>query len=335
MFVLDGALGTELEKRGKLGPLWSGQLVIDHPDIVKHIYKDYIKHGSDLITTATYQMLYEGMRENGWHGEDIERVWRRAIEVAKQAIEECGMVPGVEPALEPAASALERVEPKLEPAAPALERAAPAFAPVSPGRCGIIASIGPYGSYLNDGSEYTGAYTVSKQRLVDHHRPLAAFFNRQHDVDLIGFETVPNLLELQAIMDLIRSGTITKPVYVSFCLHDGLAVEDVVGAINGPIRPCNFVGIGVNCVDYQLVTGYLERLDRAQGGATRPLPYIIYPNYGYNPSSQRYHVDPAQWQLRVRQWLQHDVLGVGGCCSTTPREIALIRRAIADLPVGS
>lgn len=37
----------------------------------------------------------------------------------------------------------------------------------------MAASIGPYGAFLADGSEFTGAYAtyVSKEQLMDFHRP--------------------------------------------------------------------------------------------------------------------------------------------------------------------
>ena len=51
--VLDGAMGTELSKRGvqtKL-PLWTAESNISHPYLVEQIHKEYIQSGADIITT--------------------------------------------------------------------------------------------------------------------------------------------------------------------------------------------------------------------------------------------------------------------------------------------
>ena len=55
--VLDGAMGTELNKRGvqtKL-PLWTAESNISHPYLVEKIHKEYINSGSDIITTNTFR----------------------------------------------------------------------------------------------------------------------------------------------------------------------------------------------------------------------------------------------------------------------------------------
>jgi hypothetical protein len=54
--ILDGAQGTELERRGcKLGAskLWSAQLLLDDPAMVKAVHADYLNAGSDIISTFT------------------------------------------------------------------------------------------------------------------------------------------------------------------------------------------------------------------------------------------------------------------------------------------
>ena len=55
--VLDGAMGTELKNRGvKIPlPLWSADVNLTNPDIVKTIHQDYILAGADIITTNTFR----------------------------------------------------------------------------------------------------------------------------------------------------------------------------------------------------------------------------------------------------------------------------------------
>ncbi len=69
----------------------------------------------------------------------------------------------------------------------------------------LVASIGPYATYLRDGSEYTGAYTkepdFDAQTIVDYYieqtKPLVAA-----GVKSIAFETVPSLVEVQCLKEV-------------------------------------------------------------------------------------------------------------------------------------
>jgi S-methylmethionine-dependent homocysteine/selenocysteine methylase len=55
--ILDGAMGTELMRRGgDTGiPLWSAQPLLARPDLVLQIHRDYITAGADIITTNTFR----------------------------------------------------------------------------------------------------------------------------------------------------------------------------------------------------------------------------------------------------------------------------------------
>ena len=54
LIPLDGAIGTELQKRGvKMDGSWCGSASL-HQDILKKVHIDYINAGSKIITTNTY-----------------------------------------------------------------------------------------------------------------------------------------------------------------------------------------------------------------------------------------------------------------------------------------
>lgn len=55
--ILDGAMGTELQRRGRdTGlPLWSANALMAHPEDVQQIHTDYIAAGADIITTNTFR----------------------------------------------------------------------------------------------------------------------------------------------------------------------------------------------------------------------------------------------------------------------------------------
>lgn len=57
LLILDGAMGTELERRGvDIGlPLWSANALIQSPEVVLQIHKDYLAAGADIIVTNTFR----------------------------------------------------------------------------------------------------------------------------------------------------------------------------------------------------------------------------------------------------------------------------------------
>ena len=55
--LLDGAIGTELQKRGfnTALPLWSGEASLLAPKLLEEIHRDYVKAGADIISTNTFR----------------------------------------------------------------------------------------------------------------------------------------------------------------------------------------------------------------------------------------------------------------------------------------
>jgi len=55
--LLDGALGTELQRRGVPLPLplWSAEANLTHPEIVTSIHQDYLQAGAQVLTTNTFR----------------------------------------------------------------------------------------------------------------------------------------------------------------------------------------------------------------------------------------------------------------------------------------
>lgn len=87
-YILDGAFGTELQRRGystKL-PLWSAQALFDHPDTVRDIHKEYILAGADIITTNTFRTQRRTLRKAGLE-KDTERINQLAVQLAVEARE--------------------------------------------------------------------------------------------------------------------------------------------------------------------------------------------------------------------------------------------------------
>jgi len=88
--LLDGATGTELERRGvPMNPnAWCGPSVAEHSDVLHDIHLDYLKIGCDIITANTFASGPSMLRAAGLedeHGALIEQ----AVAVARAATAEC------------------------------------------------------------------------------------------------------------------------------------------------------------------------------------------------------------------------------------------------------
>jgi uncharacterized protein Yka (UPF0111/DUF47 family) len=107
----------------------------------------------------------------------------------------------------------------------------------------IVASLGPYGAALADGSEYTGYHNVSLSALTSFHAErLHVMLNTQ--ADILAFETIPCLSEANAIKNLLHQYS-TKKAWISFSCKDGLHLcsgelfEDAVKLLNNSIKKGN------------------------------------------------------------------------------------------------
>ena len=93
--LLDGGMGQELVKRSskEITPLWSTQVMIDEPEIVRDLHADYIRAGSRVITLNTYTMTPERLARDA-QIEDFEKLQLAAISAATSARISEG-IPGV------------------------------------------------------------------------------------------------------------------------------------------------------------------------------------------------------------------------------------------------
>ena len=52
--ILDGATGTQLQKRGYQGDVSAEQWVLDHPDSIQDIQRRYVQAGSRVVYAPTF-----------------------------------------------------------------------------------------------------------------------------------------------------------------------------------------------------------------------------------------------------------------------------------------
>jgi len=85
--VLDGAMGTELGRRGVATPLplWSAQALLDAPEVVRAVHEDYLRAGADVIATNTFRTTSRTFERVGRTAAEAERLTRLAVELARDA----------------------------------------------------------------------------------------------------------------------------------------------------------------------------------------------------------------------------------------------------------
>ena len=86
--LLDGALGTELERRGIATrlPLWSAEALLEQPELVREIHEQYIRAGAEVITTATFRTSRRTLDKVGM-GDRARELTRLAVRLAVEARE--------------------------------------------------------------------------------------------------------------------------------------------------------------------------------------------------------------------------------------------------------
>ncbi|MGE4631655.1 MAG: homocysteine S-methyltransferase family protein [Planctomycetota bacterium] len=86
---IDGATGSELERRGvDLSlPLWSSRALIDAPEILAAVHRDYLTAGAEAITTATFRTHRRSLEKAGL-GDRAAELTRQAVEIAMRVRDE-------------------------------------------------------------------------------------------------------------------------------------------------------------------------------------------------------------------------------------------------------
>ncbi|MBO3756892.1 homocysteine S-methyltransferase [Streptococcus suis] len=294
--ILHGALGTELEFRGHdvSGKLWSAKFLLENPQLIKGIHKDYIRAGADLVTTSTYQATFEGLAEAGLSQAEAEKLIRLTVDLAKEARDEVW-------------ADLSETE--------KTNRTYPL----------ISGDVGPYAAYLANGSEYTGDYgNISLEELKDFHR-LRMKLLLEQGAELLALETIPNVLETQALVELLADDFPNVEAYISFTsqdgqsISDGTSIEKIAELINSSEQ---VLAVGLNCTAPYLYPVFLSQLSEKTDK-----PLVTYPNSGevYDGATQTWKEEADHSHSLLDNTLAWHKLGakvVGGCCRTRPADIA-------------
>ncbi|MGA0190917.1 MAG: homocysteine S-methyltransferase family protein [bacterium] len=100
--ILDGGMGQELVKRArhKLTPLWSADVLRDHPDLVVDVHRDFIKAGADVITLSSYAATPTRLAKYNRQNE-FKALQESAVLAARQACDDMEQPPLIAGTLPP------------------------------------------------------------------------------------------------------------------------------------------------------------------------------------------------------------------------------------------
>lgn len=84
VLVLDGATGTNLQRRGLPGGTPSDLWVMDNPDAVMQLHRDFLESGSDIFLTNTFGSTHLHLNHAGL-GDRFEQTNRQAVALARKA----------------------------------------------------------------------------------------------------------------------------------------------------------------------------------------------------------------------------------------------------------
>lgn len=291
--TLDGALATELEAHGSNldDPLWSAKVLLEQPELVRRVHLDYFRAGARVAITASYQATPMGFARRGISEAEALELVALSVRLADQArVEYLAENPDAGPLL-------------------------------------IAGSVGPYGAYLADGSEYRGDYQLDRAAFLDFHRPRVAALV-EAGVDFLACETLPSLPETEALLELLEEFDVES--WLSFTLRDGAHISDgtpLARVADVAAAEDRVAAIGVNCVPMELVSPAFAALRQAS-----ELPLLAYPNSGetYDAATKTWgpaaadgtSIAPATLHEGAPQWHGLGAQMLGGCCRTTPRDIA-------------
>jgi len=299
--ILDGGLATELEARGHnlADDLWSARLIFEAPDDLRRLHLDYLEAGADCIVSASYQASVAGFVRRGLDEGEAVRLLNHSVELALAARRDFWTIP---------------------------RNRRGRRRPV------VAASIGPYGAFLADGSEYTGAYDLDATGLADFHGQRLSIL-AESGADLLACETIPSAVEARVLVRLLESNPGCR-AWMSFSCRDGTHISDgtEIAAIAAEVAESDrMLAVGLNCTAPRHVASLIANIRK---GTARPI--VVYPNSGENYDAEAKRWLPGDHRLDLAYaapgWVEMGARLVGGCCRTDPQDIRRLRRSLVAGP---
>ncbi|MFC5302019.1 methionine synthase [Azospira restricta] len=313
ILVLDGAMGTMIQRHGLTEKDYRGTRFADHPhdlkgnndlllltkpEVIRGIHAEYLAAGADILETNTFNAT--AISQADYRLEPV--VYELNVAGARLAREVCDEFTAQNPA-----------KPRF---------VAGVLGPTS--RTGSISPDVNDPGYRNvTFDELVETYTEAIRGLVDG------------GADLLLVETVFDTLNAKAALFAIEQFFETAgrrwPVMISGTITDasgrtlsGQTAEAFWNSLSH-IRPLSF---GLNCaLGAKELRQYVEELSRVCDCFVS-----AHPNAGLPNAFGGYDETPEQLAEEVADWAKHGFVNiVGGCCGTSPDHIAAIAKYVAGV----
>ncbi|MGI9311671.1 MAG: homocysteine S-methyltransferase family protein [bacterium] len=297
--ILDGAIATELQRRGAQGfhlsddSHWGFDALLNAPSAVRAVHKSYLDAGAEVLTTNTYSVLeapsyasdYDIHQAQPAHWMDMARA---AIELPREVIAQVGKV----------------------------------------GEAAVAFSIG--------GDIETAAQRDTIElllRLFDDHPPDLILFETLSLID--DNLTVPTIEMLIARGWPVWASF--RRCRRGVCgIHGQLwggPEGDRFGRLAQRLEAVGVEALLINCLPMERVGGTLAWL-----ADFTDLPLGVYPNVGrYVESGWKFDpgVDAEAFVEQALAWRAEGARIIGGCCGVGPKKIALASERLAHAPRGT
>lgn len=291
---MDGALGTELERRGvpMEGTAWSALAVRDHGNVIREVHEDYIRAGAKLHIVNSFALARHVLEPVGL-ADQFEHLNRQAVVLCDDAV---------------ARSGVDRRA--LWVAGSMSTFAANSDRSLLPGGEALVSNYRDQARVLHD----AGVDLFALEMLFDI------------DVSLAMFEAAAGF-ELPVIMgftcNLTDSGE-PGVLTASGMGYRGMPLEQVLRTVIDSIDTNNVI-FSIMHSEAEATDAALKVLKTSWDG-----PIAIYPNSGQF-IDLRMQFDsvcsPDEFQLAASRWVDAGVQIIGGCCGIGPAHIERLNQS--------
>lgn len=313
ILVLDGAMGTMIQKhkleeedyRGERFADWPSDvkgnndlLVLTQPELIYQIHCEYLEAGADILETNTFNATALSMADYDMQSL-VPEINREAARLARKAADICTQK----------------------------DPSKPRFVAGVLGPTSRTASISPD---VND----PGMRNVTFNQLVDNYVE-AAISLMEGDVDLIMLETIFDTLNAKAAafavdvafeqigrsVPVMISGTITD---ASGRTLSGQTTEAFYNSLRH-VKPTSF---GLNCaLGPDLLRQYVDEMS-----TIAECLVSAHPNAGLPNEFGEYDMEADEMATHIKEWAESGLVNiVGGCCGSTPGHIKAIADAVESV----
>jgi homocysteine S-methyltransferase len=270
-------------------------VLVDAPELLEQVNYDYFAAGADVGVSATYQATFEGFARRGIDRRAAAALMRLSVQLVRDARERF-----------------------WSDSANHIGRSFPL----------VAASVGCYGAYLADGSEYRGDYGLTVRQLVDFHRPRLDVL-ADSDADILAFETIPCAHEAEALVRVLEDYPHIG-AWISFSARDEASVchgEPFSVCVDLATDAPTCLAVGVNCTPPRFVPALLRSVRDLTS-----TPLVAYPNSGELWDAAHHcwvsGPDAIDFADGAQEWYESGARLIGGCCRTTPDTIRSIAESV-------